>query len=431
MDKQLNQNRLNESGWARLLEEINKGNVVLVLGKELYTVPLDGKRVLLKKYILQEMVKRLGLEFDESMDFAQLAYEYNMPAWKKIQSEPYYETTQILCSLKQTDYEISPELRELLSIDKFKLVLTTSFDDIALRVMEDHWGKGNVQHLSYEKRSCKQDIENLDKPCFYQMFGKASAVPHEFVLTDDDLLEFVHYWLDENYRPKRLSNLLREKYILVIGCNYPNWLFRFFFHSLKFSSHSSNSGKVGMLADSLLDKGLVDFLSRMNAGIHEDAISFVKELVDRWKKYNREEVKKEIFISYAHEDFEKAQAIASLFQELGVGVWFDKRSLEPGDEYLKEIEKHIQNCSAFIPVLSKATQTGERRFFKREWKWAHDELDLRYPKKFIYPVIIDDVNMEDPAISLFAKLHIINFNDETERINNFKKIVRDIRSTNN
>lgn len=431
MDRQGEQRRLNESGWARLLEEINKGNVVLVLGKELCTVSIKGKKMLLNTYILQEMARRLDIEFDETMDFSSLAYEYNIRAWNRIQSEPYYETTQILCQLKQSDYEVSPELKQLLSIDKFKLVLTTSFDDMAAKIMEDYWGKGNIQHLSYEKKSCKQDVEASDKPCFYHMFGKASAVPHEFVLTDDDLLEFVHYWLDENYRPKRLSNILREKYILVIGCNYPNWLFRFFFHSLKFSSHSAGSGKVGMLADSKLDKGLVDFLTRMNACVHEDALAFVKELLCRWENFSREEVKKEIFISYASEDFETAQMVARLFQEQGVGVWFDKKNLDPGDEYTKEIERQIQNSKAFIPVLSKATLSKERRFFKREWKWAYDELELRFPDKFIYPIVVDTINLNDSALSLFSKLHIINFTNETERLTGIKKVIRDIRLINN
>lgn len=424
------QNRLNESGWARLLEEIKKENVVLVLGKELLTLSVNGRQMLFEEYVLRKMAERLGLEYNKSLDFGQLSYEYNISAWKRIQSEPYYETTQILEELKNSSCEILPELKELLSIDKFKLVLTTSFDEIILRAMESFWGKGNVQHLSYEKRSCKEDLADTGKPCYYQMFGKASAVPHEFVLTDDDLLEFMHYWLDENYRPKRLSNVLREKYILVIGCNYSDWLFRFFFHSLKFSSHSSNTDKVGMLADSNLDKELVDFLSRMNAGVHENAQAFVKELIGRWKQFKGDEVKKEIFISYASDDYEQANRIAAIFKKLGVGVWFDKRSLEPGDDYAREIEKNIQESKVFVPLLSKSTLDPGRRFFKREWKWANDELELRFPEKFIYPIVIDDVDMQESSLKLFSKFQMIDLSNEEELETNIRKIIRDIRLMN-
>lgn len=423
------QNRLNESGWARLLEEIDKGNVIPVLGQELFTLTVEGREVPLREYILQKMRERLGVE-DEVSDFAELSYGYNMRAWDRIQSEPYYETTRILQEISGLEVEFLPELQELLSIEKFRLVLSTSFDDMALKAMESFWGKGKVKRLSYEKRSCKEDIDDLSKPCLYQMFGKASAVPHEFVLTEDDLLEFLHYWLDENYRPKRLSNVLREKYLLVIGCNYPNWLFRFFFHSLKFSSRSSAADKVGMLADSRLDKNLVDFLARMNAGVYDDARAFIRELVKRWKTFQGVGDKKEIFISYASEDFEQARKIAETFQELGVAVWFDKKSLEPGDAYEAMIKQNIQESKIFVPVLSRSVVNCGRRFFKREWKWANDELELRFPEKFIYPVVIDDVNLEDSSLQIFSKFHTANLREGQDWENSLRKIVRDVRLLN-
>ena len=56
-----------------------------------------------------------------------------------------------------------------------------------------------------------------------------NVCPNSFVLSEDNLLEFIGDWMSDGYRPKKLFNLLREKYLLVIGCNYPDWLFRFFF----------------------------------------------------------------------------------------------------------------------------------------------------------------------------------------------------------
>lgn len=423
------QNRLNESGWARLLEEIDKGNVIPVLGQELFTLTVEGQERPLREYILQRMRERLGVE-DTVADFAELSYEYNIRAWDRIQSEPYYETTRILQEIAGLEVEFLPELQELLSIEKFRLVLSTSFDDLALKAMEGFWGKGKVRRLGYEKRSCREDIDDLGKPCLYQMFGKASAVPHDFVLTEDDLLEFLHYWLDENYRPKRLSNVLREKYLLVIGCNYPNWLFRFFFHSLKFSSRSSSTDKVGMLADSRLDKNLVDFLARMNAGVYEDARLFIRELVKRWKAFRGVSHQKEIFISYASEDYEQARRVAETFQNLGVDVWFDKKSLEPGDAYEAMIKQNIQESKIFVPVLSRSVVNCGRRFFKREWKWANDELELRFPEKFIYPVVIDDVSLEDSALQIFSKFHTADLREGQDWEHSLRKIVRDVRLLN-
>lgn|SRR5574344_410021 len=428
-----NQKRLNERGWALLLEEIDRGNVILVIGKELLSVNIDGKEMLLKEYIVREMALRLGIEYEAGMDFSHLSYEYNPMYWKRIDSEPYYMTKSIVEEL-YSKCEIPQLLLDLFSIDKFNMVITTAFDDFVFKAMEQMRGKGIVKQLNYKKHSSGQDIGNSDEVFVYHMFGKISPFPHEYVLTDDDLLEFMHCWLDENYRPKRLSNMLRDKYLLVIGCNYPNWLFRFFFHSLKYSSMNGVPKTIGMLADSKLDAQLVDFLSRMNAGIYEDAKSFVCELIERWKGFCAEKQvpdgikKKKVFISYASEDFEASSSLATIFSNLGFDVWFDKRTLEPGDEYEKMIRENIQSADAFVPILSESTASGGRRFFRREWKWANDELEYRYPEKFIYPICIDGVNLNNELFSIFSKLHTLNCSNENEKQNNIEAVATEINS---
>ena len=92
-------------------------------------------------------------------------------------------------------------------------------------------------------------------------------------------------------------------------------------------------------------------------------------------------------------------------------MWFDKKSLEPGDAYEAMIKQNIQESKIFVPVLSRSVVNCGRRFFKREWKWANDELELRFPEKFIYPVVIDDVNLEDSSLQIFSKFHTANLRE--------------------
>lgn len=418
--------KLNDRGWMLLLSEISKGNVIPIIGDELFNVTENGKPMPFKAYIAKQLGQRLGIQ--DQLDVTQLSSKFFEPYWDNIDSDPYYETCQILKEMESSQFVFSNQLKELLSIDQFKLVLTTSFGQFVFKVMESVWGKGKVKNLSYEKHTTKDDIEDERQPTCYQIFGKANVCPNSFVLSDDDMLDFVSDWMSESYRPKRLSNLLRDKYLLVIGCNYPNWLFRFFLHSMKTSSHAASSSRIGLIADSKLDEQLVGFLSRMRTSIHDDAENFISELVTRYKDFKSEDLKKEIFISYASEDFETANEIAETFKRLGVGVWFDKASLEPGDEYVKAIKKNIEDCKAFIPILSKNVLNPGRRFYKREWTWASEEIEWRGSDSFIYPIAIDDVDLGNDIITNFFKnKHVLDFRKE-DREENIKKTIRNLRS---
>lgn len=418
--------KLNERGWTLLLTEIQRGNVIPIVGDKFFTVNVAGEEIPLKKYIAMELAKSVGVDYEEGLDATQLASKFFEPYWDAIDSDPYYETTQILKRIETGELKISETLKKFLSIDKFKLVLTTSFGNAVFHAMEDVWGKGKVKNLHYEHNSCKQDIEDESIPTCYQMFGKANVCPNSFVLSDDNLLEFIGDWMSESYRPKKLFNLLRDKYLLVIGCSYPDWLFRFFLHSMK--SVARPSSKMGLIADSKLDAELVGFLSRMRTNIHDDADAFVDELVERYKQFALGEEKKEVFISYASEDYDVANRVAETFRRLGMGVWFDKVSLEPGDEYVQKIKKNIEECRAFVPILSQNVLDRGRRFYKREWTWAKEEVEWRGNNRFIFPIRVDDVNLGDDAIlGFFDNLHTVDFSEEMGEAN-IKKIIREVRS---
>jgi len=422
--------RLNERGWEKLLSEIDKGNVVPILGNELLKININGQKQLLNKFIIQKLAEKIDEEYVPEMNFEQLTCKSCMVKWDDIDSDPYYETYKLI---KKLDFEVPESITKLLNIDKFQLVLTTTFDNILARSFEEKWGVGNFKRLHYEKRTNGQDIDELNQPVLYHMLGKATNEAHSFVLTEDDLLEYLHYWLNENFKPKKLSNILKERYLLIIGCNYPNWLFRFFLHSMKFSTQFSSKSKMGMVADSNLDEDLVSFLSRIDAQMYDDAEKFIEELVNRWKAYKVEnpddvtEKTNDIFISYASEDEESAAKIAATFKDFGVSVWFDKKALEPADEYTDKIKKNIERCKAFVPVLSKNVLTNNKRFFKREWTWGIEQSEWRNPAPFIFPITIDDVDIQDELIPFkFSSLQKIDFcRDDFEE--KTKKIIRTIR----
>lgn len=439
--------KLNEREWKKLIYKIKKEEVVLVLGDELSTLNISGKQILLRDYLLDHLIEALNdeetdsskfLTREEIKSFSDISYDYKRERWQKIKSDPYTETKEILSDISPRLYD-TDALKKLLSIDKFKTILTTSFDDIAYSVLKEFYGENNVTKLGYIKKTNGEDISsNSSKRIIYHLFGQPNSEQHSYVLTEDDLLEFIHFWMDQNYRPKQLSNLISDKYILVIGCSYPDWLFRFFFHSLKYTDTVKNSyTDNGLLADRDLDEELVSFLRRMEASVHEDALNFIEELHKRWHENIPNDIEQdnenieeeyEAFISYASEDYIIAFDIYEKFKKMGLNVWFDKKDLESGDKYEQLIKNRINKIRTFIPILSPSTNVnGGGRFFRKEWKWAKDAEESHFGSgdNFIRPILINGYTMEDNHV--FMDCHCTDLSDPDEREGKILRMIRNIR----
>lgn len=403
--------RITENSWDCLLTQIDKGNVALILGNELYFVKdKDGKTIPLEKFLLKEMCAELDLDFDESIDFDRLCDSRTRILWDDIDSSPYYWTYKCLTRLKAEGRIVAPEINRLLSIKKFDIVITTAVTDIASKIMQEEYGDIYVNVLQYEKGSNKPDCPlSNNGTYFYQMFGNICPIDYKFVLSEDDLLSFMHNWLDKGRHPENLVNRLSGKYILAIGCNYPNWLFRFFFHSMK--ENCSERGKSGLVINSNLDKNLTRFLSRKKMDTHNDASLFISELLERWNTFHNVEQteEREVFISYANEDYDRVKEVADLFENSGRKVWFDKKSLIPGEDYETVIRSHIDNCQGFVPILSNNTTLTGTRYYEKEWAWAFEAADRRGtpPDQFIFPLMIDQLEYSSiPAV--FRNIHVGN-----------------------
>lgn len=87
-----------------------------------------------------------------------------------------------------------------------------------------------------------------------------------------------------------------------------------------------------------------------------------------------------VFISYAHKDEEFVERLATdLHAAAAEGVWFDRSDLIPGDNWQARIQHGIENCKAFILVVSP--QSGASAYVKKEIEMAQQA------GKVIIPVI--------------------------------------------
>lgn len=114
---------------------------------------------------------------------------------------------------------------------------------------------------------------------------------------------------------------------------------------------------------------------------------------------------------------------------MGVDVWFDQSALESGDDYRLKIEKNIENCSYFVPLISRNTATVSRRFFFKEWNKAIAEsaaYPIEYP--FIQPILLDDTPLDSPGIPReFRDRHVTKLANLHQLVEAAKKRIRERR----
>src|SRR5207249_4101341 len=66
-----------------------------------------------------------------------------------------------------------------------------------------------------------------------------------------------------------------------------------------------------------------------------------------------------IFVSYASDDLEAASRLAEGLRAAGLEVWFDKDTLQMGDDWARSIRRGLERCALFLPVISRQTLSEE------------------------------------------------------------------------
>ena len=202
---------MQEDVWQKLIQEIDKGNVALLLGKELLSLKVNDESVLLSTYILQRICERLGILYKKDYDFSSLSYESMQGMWSLIKSDPYRETKRILSEIPLESFENLDLIKELVKIDEFNIILTTSFGDTIYGLLCDIWGKDNLNRYQFRQNGKQEDVTGYERHALYHIFGHISDIRHECVLDEEDLLKFIHDWFDKTRRPEKLSTILSQR----------------------------------------------------------------------------------------------------------------------------------------------------------------------------------------------------------------------------
>src|SRR6185312_5777555 len=326
--------------------------------------------------------------------------------------------TRLRSIMREVEPQPSMALRQLAQITDFDLFVTTTFDPLlenAINV-ERYGGQPTTDIIAYSPNRIADlptERAQLQRTVVYHLFGRLSASP-TYVLSDEDMLEFICALQSEHLTPEKLFHELEHNHLLLIGSDFSNWLARLFLRMAKRKRLSDPRDVTEVFADdhTLQDDRLVAFLQQVSVRtrVYGGAESFVAELHQRWSARQpqapagaggsapqrflppaREMPENAIFISYAREDLDAVQRLKAGMDAAGLTTWFDLDRLEGGDDYDRKIRANIARCSYFVPVISATTQRRHEAYFRREWSYAVDRArNMAGGAVFILPVRIDE-----------------------------------------
>src|SRR5665213_331734 len=406
---------LDEDAWDDLLSFIEERRVIPIVGPELLQVATERGPRLLYDWEAEKLAARLNVDTAELPP----AYTLNdVVCWflaaRGRREEAYVRVRGII---KDANFAPPEALRRLAAITDFDLFVSTTFDSLLENAInaERFSGAPTTEVLSYSPNRVADlptERDRLQRPVVYHLFGRLSASP-TYVISDEDLLEFICALQSEHLAPEKLFHELEHNHLLFIGSNFTNWLARLFLRMAKRQRLSDPRDVGEVLADdhSSEDDRLMGFLQQVSVRtrIYVGAERFVTELQERWQARRkpvaaavhgtaaarflppaREMPDNAVFISYAREDLAAVQLIKAGLEAAGITTWFDFDRLESGDDYDRKIQRNIARCSYFIPVVSATTQRRLEAYFRREWSYAIDRVrNMADGALFILPVAID------------------------------------------
>ena len=106
-----------------------------------------------------------------------------------------------------------------------------------------------------------------------------------------------------------------------------------------------------------------------------------------------------VFISYAREDTDAARRIAEALRKVQIKVWFAYDGLGAGDRPDLKIPIQIDECSLFVPVISRNAVRCKESNFRGEWNRAIGRTpQIADDTPFLVPVVVDDTQDSDSSV---------------------------------
>jgi hypothetical protein len=212
------------------------------------------------------------------------------------QRNPYNVYDDLRETVKEWNPAIPESLRALARIRHFNLFVSTTFDDLLERALNEERfdGKEKTEVIAYSPKNVPRDerIANqmaTGRPVIFQCFGtyKKSI---DFALTQGDMVEYVHALQTLNHQPKGIFSELYDRSLLLLGNSFPDWLMRIFLRMARNSSLDYRDVPKQIVVDlqtqndPLLRFYLRNFTTNTELIEEPGPVEFIEELYRRWSE---------------------------------------------------------------------------------------------------------------------------------------------------
>lgn len=414
---------MNDSAWNRLLQKIQESNVVPIIGSRLL-VDTDGESLPAKiaRRLLDDAAKSTDKQLPP-LPTPDPAHELN----------PFRDLNEAISVLKESfeaqdlydmvndairnvlpdDVPIPAPIRQLAHISGFRLYVTLTPDDLLARVLRKRIAVNEIVHSPNLPTSEGKDLPSdwksrAGEVQLLYLFGKARSAPM-FAIHDEDVLEYAHNVISHGSQvPTGFLAELQQRNLLLLGCNFPDWLTRFFLRATNLRRLSEKDRRTWLIEPLRPEESLTVFLrcySKETEVLSQDSpVEFVDELYTRWmaaygslgaSRTTEEKPQPQramFFLSYSRPtDMTNAESLYQALLKQGVSegdVWFDRKTIDPGQDFQRKILDGISGCRYFVPVISKAVDRRTEGWVFTEWDEACSRL-RQMNSEFVLPVIVD------------------------------------------
>jgi len=224
---------MTEGDWDELLASMSEGMVVPVVGARLL---LDADGGSLQARVACKLLKDNGVELPATglPPFREVNEAVTLLKGRgKDVQRMYHPIHQAMLDLRKQGVQIPKPMRQLAQITDFRLMVTLTPDDLLAQALESE--NRGVNEVVHSPKQPTDQATDLDKDWqlpggpvqLLYLFGKSRTGPL-YSIHDEDMLEYAHNVIaGGNNTPKAFLGTLQERSLLLIGCNFPDWLSRF------------------------------------------------------------------------------------------------------------------------------------------------------------------------------------------------------------
>ncbi len=414
------------SSRQSLAEALRAGGVVPVIGPEMLVVETsaaDGRPTSVAFYrpVVDKLLATYGCALPEAASdgqgggwllhraVAQILAEHSDVSTERVRRSVSAIVKEVAGSVVAV-----PSLQRLARLAGLDLFICLTPDDLLVEALKAVLGADAVEVGAYAPNADSShgvDLAPARQGCARVFFplGRAAAGTRLAIHEEDALEYFYKFQADGERRAPNLLSELRERDLLLLGCNLPDWLGRGFLRLANSARLSSQDKKMEFFAADAKDPGLNAFLARFNPNATvfpwspAEFIAELEALVEpglapsRTASHaltaaataNTSGSGPTVFLSYASQDRDAARRLADSLLAAGFGeVWFDQRQLVAGDDWADRIDEAIERCDYFMPVLSQQADRRREGVFWEEWRKAVVRA-MRVNDAFVLPVGID------------------------------------------